>query len=79
MRSALLKTLNEYLDQTKLPDKPSVNFLAKYFLDTVPGTIINQVGLNSNRYKVKVQSSVGQGNWTETPYLVFLTARFLRL
>ncbi|TWT07329.1 DUF3578 domain-containing protein [Planococcus sp. CPCC 101016] len=67
MNNELMKVFNEYNNQVVLPFKPTENTLAKFFLYEVPKLISGQVPLDNNIYKV--QASVGQGNWTETPWI----------
>ncbi|KAA0796730.1 DUF3578 domain-containing protein [Bacillus sp. JAS102] len=68
MREAFNKLLTEYQTQSKIPFKPTENNFAKYILNEVPDIIIKDV-LMENIERYKVQASVGQGNWTETPWI----------
>ncbi|MGN7285368.1 MrcB family domain-containing protein [Shouchella rhizosphaerae] len=67
MKSALERIITEYNNQVIHFFRPTENELSRYFLNDVPEILINQVQLDERKYKV--QASVGQGNWTETPWV----------
>ncbi|WP_456272634.1 MrcB family domain-containing protein [Bacillus sp. AK031] len=67
MKTIFQTILSQYKDEVIKPFRPTENELAKYILNEVPEIIINQVSLDQALYMV--HASVGQGNWTETPWL----------
>ncbi|MBY0217884.1 DUF3578 domain-containing protein [Paenibacillus illinoisensis] len=69
MKSVFERILTEYKDLVIHPYKPTENELSKYLLNDVPNNLIKKVPLSGEKYMV--QSSVGQGNWTETPWISF--------
>ncbi|QHA36929.1 DUF3578 domain-containing protein [Rossellomorea marisflavi] len=67
MRKAFEKVLTNYLDQISLPFKPTENEMAKYITREFPELIKHKS--RSIEFLFKVQGSVGQGKWTETPWV----------
>lgn len=68
MREAFNKLLTKYQTQLEIPFTPTKNNFAKYILNEVPNIIVKDV-LMEDIERYKVQASVGQGNWTETPWI----------
>ncbi|MCA0987262.1 DUF3578 domain-containing protein [Guptibacillus algicola] len=67
MKLEFERILLNYNKQLVLPFKPTENKIAKFIINEIPIVISNKLSLHKRNYKV--QSSVGQGNWTETPWI----------
>ncbi|UOK56169.1 DUF3578 domain-containing protein [Bacillus sp. OVS6] len=72
MRDIFLNIFDNYRHVRSTNFKPSENEIAKKFLEMTPKTII-EILLEKRIYKV--QASVGQGNWTETPWIGIFNKR----
>ena len=67
MRQEILNILNSYTNLKKQAFNPTMLKQADYIEKDLPKTIMNKLNLNTARYQLK--GSVGNGNWTETPWV----------
>lgn len=67
MRNFFLRILNNYIEMYNSPYKPTEHDLAEVIEKGFPSLICDQLSINLAMYLV--EGSVGQGNWTDTPWI----------
>lgn len=67
MRSAFSRVFSQYNQQVTPTFNPTNNNFAQFFLNDIPRIISTAVNLDPNKFKI--ESSVGKGKWTETPWI----------
>ena len=67
MKNSFLKIINNYITMYNTPYKPTVHDLARFIEKDFPVLITEQLSINSKLYAT--EGSVGQGKWTDTPWI----------
>lgn len=67
IRSSFLRIFNKYVPMYNSPYKPTENVLAEFIEKDFPKKIIDQLSIDTTKYTI--EGSVGQGRWTDTPWI----------